>query len=175
MEKTRTKLLCLMAGFTLGHLLIATNPLKAQGDCKVVLDAEFKVLNTPTHAYGTVNIVGRTVTTEMIYAAGAVYGMIDGKWSPSGTTKDIEQLMQKNLLNSKITCRHLKDEPVNGEMAAVYSTHEDRPKGAVDSQVWISRAKGLPLRQEIDIDIGGSGGKSHNSMRYEYANVKPPM
>jgi hypothetical protein len=45
----------------------------------------------------------------------------------------------------------------------------------VDSQIWISRAKGLPLRQDMDIDVGGKNGKSHSSSRYEYGDVKPPM
>ena len=175
METTPIRLLYIMVGFTLGHLLMGASPLSAQGDCKVVLDAESEVLNTPTHAYATTNIVGRTTTTEMIYAAGAVYVKIDGKWSPGGTTKDLEQLTEKNRQNTKVTCRYLKDEPVSGEMAAVYSTHEEPQKGTLDSQIWISKAKGLPLRQEIDIDVGGSGGKSHNSMRFEYGNVKPPM
>ena len=172
METTPIRLLYIMVGFTLGHLLMGASPLSAQGDCKVVLDAESKVLNTPTHAYATTNIVGRTTTTEMIYAAGVVYVKIDGKWSPGGTTKDMEQLSQKKPQNSNATCRYLKDELVNGEMAAVYSLND---KGLVDSQIWISRAKGLPLRQEDDIDLGVGKGKSHNSTRYEYGNIKPPM
>jgi hypothetical protein len=60
-------------------------------------------------------------------------------------------------------------------MAAVYSTHDVSSKGVVDSQIWISRAKGLPLRQDMDIDVGGKNGKSHSSSRYEYGDVKPPM
>jgi hypothetical protein len=32
----------------------------------------------------------------------------------------------------------------------------------------------LPLRSEIDMDVGGSMGKSHRSSRYEYSNVQPP-
>ena len=69
-------------------------------------------------------------------------------------------------------CRYLKDELVAGEMAAVYSL---KNKGKVDSQIWISKAKGLPLRQEDDVDLGAGKGKSHNSTRYEYGNIKPPM
>jgi hypothetical protein len=109
----------------------------------------------------------------MIYAAGVVYYKGDGKWQSFGTLKDMEELAQKNRQNTKATCRYLKDEAVNGEMAAVYSAHEESPKGKVDTQIWISKAQGLPLRQEIDIDVGG--GKSLNSTRYEYGNIKPPM
>ena len=42
---------------------------------------------------------------------------------------------------------------------------------ASDSTTWISKAKGLPLHSDIDME----GGKSHISTRYEYGNVKPPM
>ena len=41
--------------------------------------------------------------------------------------------------------------------------------------MWISKATGLPLREEMDTDTGGVIGKSHRSMRYEYSDVKPPM
>ena len=172
METTRKTPLYLMVGFTFGHLLISAAPLAAQGDCKPILDASRKVFNTPTHMYVIGKTGALTVTAEMIYAAGAVYMKIEGKWSPAGATKDMEQLSQKKPQNSNATCRYLKDEMVNGEMAAVYSLND---KGLVDSQIWISRAKGLPLRQEDDIDLGVGKGKSHNSTRYEYGNVKPPM
>jgi hypothetical protein len=32
----------------------------------------------------------------------------------------------------------------------------------------------VPLRTELDMDVGGSKGKSHMSMRYDYNNVHPP-
>jgi hypothetical protein len=32
----------------------------------------------------------------------------------------------------------------------------------------------VPLRTEMDIDVGGSMGKSHMSVRYDYINVHPP-
>jgi hypothetical protein len=44
----------------------------------------------------------------------------------------------------------------------------------MDVQVWISKSKGLPLRGELDVDVGGKLGKSHSSMCYEYGNVEPP-
>jgi hypothetical protein len=105
--------------------------------------------------------------------------LINGKWISSGTTKDVEQLMQKNLQNpkaSKPVCSHLKDELVNGELAGVYTSSEVVASGGkVTTQVWISKTKGLPLRQEVDIEVAGSKSKSHNSVRFEYGNIKPPI
>ena len=84
--------------------------------------------------------------------------------------QESKELAQKNQQTNKTICRSLKDEPVNGEMAAVYSVHEETPRSKSDSQIWISKAKGLLLRSEQDLCA-----KMHISTRYEYGNVKPPM
>jgi hypothetical protein len=169
MQTTRKRLLYIMVGFTFGQLLIGAKPLAAQGDCQLVFDASSKVFNTPAHLYLTMNMGGTTQTTESIYVAGAIYVKFGGKWSSSLISmQDMKEREQKNIQNNKTTCRYLHDEPVNGEMAAVYGVHSESPKS--DSQIWISKATGLPLRSEVDF-----GDKNHVSMRYEYGNVKPPM
>ena len=171
METPRKRLLYIMVGCAFGHLLIGARPLSAQDDCKLVLDAMTKVLDTPTHAYVTMNITGQPQTGESIYAGGLIYAKYDGKWSAGGTTQEMKQIAEKNRQTNKTTCRHLNDEPVNGEMTAVYSVHDVSPRSTSDSKTWISKATGLPLRSDIDMN----GGKSHISTRYEYGNVKPPM
>jgi hypothetical protein len=161
-------------GFTLGHLLIGAKPAAAQGqgDCRLVLEATSKVFDTAVHSYVTMNMGGTTQPGgEMIYVAGASYLKSGGKWSPSSISiQEMKQLVQKNVQTNKTTCRYLKDEPVNGEMAAVYSVHEETPRSTSDSRIWISRAKGLPLRSEQDLSA-----TMHISTRYEYGNVKAPM
>jgi hypothetical protein len=109
----------------------------------------------------------------MIYAAGSVYMKMNGKWTLTDSIKDLEQAVPKKGQNasSKDTCRYVKDEPVNGEMAALYSSHSETSKGKIDLQFWISKATGLPLRQESSSD----GGKAVISTRFEYGNVKPPL
>jgi hypothetical protein len=119
----------------------------------------------------TGRISGKPEAGESIYAGGVVYAKYNGKWSAGSTTQEIKAIAEKNRQTNKTTCRYLKDELVNGEMAAVYSVHEVSPKSTSDSKTWISKAKGLPLRRDVDMD----GGKSHLSTRYEYGNVKPPM
>jgi hypothetical protein len=179
MHIARTKLLYLMVGITLGHLLMGALPLAAQADCKVILDAEDKALNTSSHQYVTGTTGATKVSSELIYAAGNIYMLINGKWISSGTTKDVEQLMQKNLQNpkaSKPVCSHLKDELVNGELAGVYTSSEVVASGSmVSTQIWISKTKGLPLRQDVDVDLGTGKAKTHNSTRFEYGNIKPPI
>ena len=63
----------------------------------------------------------------------------------------------------------LRMSPLNGEMAALYNSHSETPKSKIDMQMWISKSKGLLLRQDM-----ASGGVV-NSSRYEYGNVKPPL
>ena len=171
METIRRRLLYIMVGCAFGHVLIGAAPLAAQDDCKLVLDAMTKVLDTPTHAYVTMEITGKPQTVESIYAGGLIYAKYDGKWSSGGTTQEMKQIAEKNRQTNKTTCHHLNDEPVNGEMTAVYSVHDVSPRSTSDSKTWISKSTGLPLRSDIDMN----GGKSHISTRYEYGNVKPPM
>ena len=148
-ETMRMPLLYLMMGFTVGQLLMSARPVAAQGDCQVVFGATSKIFDTPAHAYVTMNMGGTTQTAESIYVAGAMYTKADGKWSPSTMSmKEMKDLDQKNKQTNKTTCRYLKDEAVNGEVTAVYSVHEQTPRGTSDSQIWISKAKGLPLRSE---------------------------
>jgi len=160
-----------MLGFTFGLFLIGSQPLRAQDDCKVVLDAMTKLIDTPTHAYVTMDLAGKSQTGESIYAGGLIYAKYDGKWSAGGTIKEVKEIAEKNRQTNKTTCRYLKDEQVNGEMAAVYSVHDVSPRSTSDSKSWISKANGLPLRSDVDLQ----GGKSHISTHYEYGNVKPPM
>lgn len=154
--------------------LIGATPLAAQGNCQAVDNAMNKIYTTPTHLYNT---MGSNIKNEIIYVGGAIYDNVRGKWAKSGLT--LQQLMkmeEDNRRNSKYTCSYLRDEAVNGETAALYSTHAERSNPAVksDGQIWISKTKGLPLRQEEDIDAG-SGTRMHHSTRYEYANVQPPL
>ncbi len=172
METTRKRMFYTMTGFTFALVLIGVKPLAAQGDCKVFYGATSKVFDTPAHSYVTTNIGGSNQTVELIYAAGAVYTKLNGKWDRSSMSmQEMKELDQKNRRDNKVTCKYLEDETVNGEMAEVYSVHEETPKKSkTDSQVWISKAKGLLLRYESDL-----GEKTHISTRMEYGDVKPPM
>jgi hypothetical protein len=162
METTRKILL---------YMLISAAPVVAQDDCKMVMDALTKVFETPTNAYITMDITGKSQTGESIFTGGLVYAKYDGKWSSGSTTQEMNQLTEKNRKNNKTTCRYLNDELINGEITAVYSVHEVSPKATSDSKTWISKSKGLPLRSVTDLDAG----KNHISTRYEYGNVRPPM
>jgi hypothetical protein len=167
--------LSIFVAITIAYILWGASPLTAQDDCKVLEkvtgDAFNKVHNTPTHVYTTTKINGQSFSSEIIYAAGNMYAKANGKWISAGSIKDMEQ-SEKQLLhnaNSKDTCRLLKEESVNGEVASVYNSHSETPKGTIDLQFWISKANGELLRQDT------SGNGALMSSRYEYSGVKPPL
>ncbi len=168
-------LLLLMASF-----ISTPTPARAlEGACKPVSDAMSMMAVTPTHVYTTETAAfradGKPTTSEAIYISGAVYVKVNGKWIRSVITPE-EMLQQEpgTQQNSKATCRYLHQESTNGEPADVYGMHSDAEDAKLDAQLWISRSRRLPLREELDMDIGGKLGKSHRSMRYEYGNVQPP-
>jgi hypothetical protein len=134
-------------------------------------------MSTSSHTYTTTNIGGKDQTVEVIFLPDVVYTRLNGgKWSNERMTpQDLAEMRKPKAQDDKATCKYLKDEPVNGEMAVVYSAHDISSKGVTDIQIWISKAKGLALREDVDIDVGGKGGKSHMSMRFEYGSVKPPI
>ncbi len=112
---------------------------------------------------------------EIIRIGGAMYVTIKGKWEKSPLSEaQMRAQEEKNWKTAKnVSCKYLRDESVNGQSAAVYNMHSETENTKADTQIWISKSKGLILRQEEDVDIG-HGDKSHYSTRYEYNNVQTP-
>lgn len=147
----------------------------ADAACQPIFDAATKIFAVPTHAYTSQALPGgKSRTAEVIYFNNAIYATANGKWIHSKmTAQDMLKQEQKNIRDSKTSCRHVRDELVNGDLAALYMAHSDNDGIKSDAQTWISKSKGLPLKTEEDIDTGG-GDKRHMSIRYEYSNVRPP-
>ncbi|MEO8779770.1 MAG: hypothetical protein ABI389_13995 [Rhodanobacter sp.] len=115
-------------------------------------------------------------SSEVIATANAMYVKIATNWQsrPFNPQQQAEEMRQA-LKTATITCQHLRDETVAGESVAVYDTHDKQESGSiVDSRIWVSKARGLPVKQTIDMDVGGKGGKSHTEVRVDYANVQAP-
>ena len=175
MKIIRTRFFSVASPVALACLLAAVSPLAAQDQCKVVekvvANAFTQIHTVPTHVYTTTKINGQSFSSEIIYAGGSVYIKMNGKWTLAGSIKDMDGMENKDPhpANSKNTCRYVKDEPVNGEMAAVYMSHSDTPKGTIDLQLWVSKSNGRMLRQDT------STSEAVMSSRYDYNNVKAPM
>jgi hypothetical protein len=150
---------------------------RAQSECKVAFEANDKLTTTPHHGFTTrsrVSKADKPEPMEDIFVGGVYYTQYRGKWVKSPmTAEDRKKQQEENRKTAKNTsCRHLRDELVNGEAAAVYKVHSETEDSKVDSQIWISNAKGLILREEADLDA--SGDKMHMVTRFEYSNVTAP-
>ena len=172
----RIDLICLTA------FLTAAPAFSADGGCTVPFDSAKKIVTTPAHGYSTLTSSDRPNqphVTEIIYTGGmngTIFVKSGGRWvrSPLTPAQYLKQ-EDENIRDAKTSCRYLRDESVNGEAAAVYSVHSDNGGIIGDGTVWISKARGLTLKEEMDMDTGGGpSGKSHSSERFDYSNVRPP-
>jgi hypothetical protein len=144
--------------------------------CQALDDASKKQLTIPYRMSGTSNIgTGSATTIESVVVDGILYTLVNGQWvsmalppvrpkvnDADGANKNLKQL-----------CHHVRDEPFDGEDAAVYSIHSETPPGNFDQLMWISVSRGLPLRMDMDF-TSKNGDKSHSSIRYDYNNVQKP-
>lgn len=72
-------------------------------------------------------------------------------------------------------CSLVRSELIGAEPATLYKVHTQTPDDTIDTQIWISKLRGLPLKQINDMDVGGGArGKSHSEIRYEYSGVSAP-
>jgi hypothetical protein len=172
-----TRFRCLFVLVGVAALATTLGLQAAPGDdpaSKVVLDAMAKLNQTPHHEYMTTTgeaAAGGTREIELIGTGDANYVKIHDKWTLSPMTpKMMAEQEKENIRNAKVyRCQYERDETVNGEAAAVYKAHSESEAGNSDAEVWISKSRGLPLRETID-----SNGTSHMSVRFDYANVQAP-
>ncbi len=119
---------------------------------------------------------GKKATGEMITINGERYVMLNGKWMKSRmTVAATREQEEENIKNAKVlSCKRAGDDSVSGEAATVYTEHSENEDSKSDGKIWISKSRGVILKEEIDLDIGDPG-KEHISLRYEYGNVKAPV
>jgi len=167
------KLFCL----PIAALLAAAPPVKAASSCDPVIAASMKVLQVPSHLYMAQTAVftgGKAKNAESIYLNGVNYTKLDHGWLKSPvSTKELAEMRKESDQNIG-TCSVVRDEAVGGEPATLYKVHRQTPDDTVDTQIWVSKLRGLPLKQIDDMDVGGARGKSHTEVRYEYSNVTAP-
>ncbi|MBS0431789.1 MAG: hypothetical protein JSS21_05225 [Proteobacteria bacterium] len=156
----------------------AGNAHAADPACKPVFDAMVKMAGTPNHQYLSESAAYRAApgSGEIITTSSAMYVKVSGAWHKDVYNPQQQMAEMREAATSKpMTCTHLRDEAVAGEPTALYATTEKQDDGdTVDSQLWISKSRGLPVRQTIDVDVGGKAGKSHSELRIDYKNVQAP-
>ena len=145
--------------------------------CKPVLDANHKTLDTANHMYtDTAGANGKKTAGEMITVSGDRYVLVGGKWSKSRmTVAATKEQEEENIKNAKVlSCKRTGDDTVGGEAATIYTEHSENEDSKSDGKIWISKSRGVILKEELDLDIG-EASKEHITVRYEYGNVKAPV
>jgi outer membrane lipoprotein-sorting protein len=146
--------------------------------CRPVFDAITRLVRTPNHQYLTQSsdAPGSTPQSgEMIFTGKATYILHDGRWQTSAVTpEETLKLDEENRKNSKTSCHAVRNESVEGVGAKVYTLHSESKFGQSEGQIWISKARALPLRQKIDLALEGAVGKSHVETRFVYSGIEAP-
>ncbi|MBZ5688058.1 MAG: hypothetical protein LAP86_23840 [Acidobacteriia bacterium] len=153
-------------------------PARAADSCQPVFDALQKLVTTPSHSYTTSTAAkgGSPRTAETIMVRGQKYIRVNGKWMDARvTTQEVMEQEKEKEKSGKSSCQLVRSESVKGESASLYHLQRETEDFKEDSQIWISTARGVPLREEQDIEMGASIGKRHNSAHFEYTNIHPPM
>ena len=110
-----------------------------------------------------------------ITAGGVNYLQIDNVWKVSPLTPQENQARsEQNLRNAKsYVCQSLPDSSIDGVTVANYRTLTETEDAVVESKISISKASGLAVQVENDLNAGGIK-KSHYTTRYSYDGVHAP-
>ncbi len=141
---------------------------------KLVLGALAKLNETPHHQHSSTTVAGAAGAAqegEIISTGGIVYFTFHGKWKASSMTPKMwADQEQENIRNATVlTCTYELDEAVNGEATAVYKEHNESDVGTADAEIWISKTRGLPIREVIDLN-----GTRHMVVTIDYDNIQAP-
>jgi hypothetical protein len=143
-------------------------------ECQPMLAAGEKQFTVPSHAVMSTTGTGPApMTNELINIDGATYVKVMGHWMKSPVSSaDLTRQARAKMAGGKTSCTQQPDESIGGVAANVYSSHTEHEQGATDTQVWVAKSTGLPLKSEIENTTGAK--KSHISVTYDYENVKAP-
>ncbi|HKV51054.1 MAG TPA: hypothetical protein VJO52_07640 [Gemmatimonadaceae bacterium] len=168
-----------LLGLAAGAVVLAAPAMRAQS-CATVHAVSVKMETTPYHLYfvDSAKAVaaengGKPMVGESITVGGKMYLLNHGKWVKSPISLAEMNAERDKHDWTKDTCTHLRDESVNGEAASVWRSHVVTEMSTVDTDMWISKSRGLVLKANSVMDLG-AGDKNHTSARYDYSNVKAP-
>ena len=152
-----------MLFFPFAALLAGALPACAASGCDAVIAATLKALHVPAHLYMTETAGfnrGKTTNAETIYLNGTMYTSLNGVWRKSPMTLQELADARKDSAKDLGTCSMVHDELVGVEPATLYKVHKQTPDDTIDTQIWVSKLRGLPLKQINDIDVGaGPAGR----------------
>jgi hypothetical protein len=145
--------------------------------CQAVLQAVLKQTAAPVHQKVTIESAaapGKPMQNEMIRLGDTLYLQARGQWMarPYDAAKAAEDARQA-MTKGEHSCTRVRSEAVDGQPAELYSVKGRTATGGSDSQIWISTASGLPLRQTVAMLEQGTVKLKHE-VRSDYTNVRAP-
>jgi hypothetical protein len=168
-----------LAALAVAAALVAS-ALPAHADaaaCQAVIAAVIKQADVPVRQKITIESAaapGKPIQSEVIHVGDTLYMQVRGQWTarPYDRRKVTEDTRQA-MLKAEHSCTRLRSEAVDGQAAELYSVQSKSVTGNTDSQIWLSSATGLPLRQHtVVLDQGTT--KMQHDVRFDYANVQAP-
>jgi hypothetical protein len=142
----------------------------ASSQCEPVLGSLQRVDTVPNHSFSDWTVGATRSSEEAVFVAGSHYIKTGGRWSRQAL--HIRLRSNEEIAESKNKCQLVRSEVVAGQDAFLYSM---QPIGTEipfnNFLVWISKASGLPLREEITIDTPMS---TSMVTTWEYENVTVP-
>ena len=145
--------------------------------CQAVLQAAIKQAAVPVHQKITVESAaapGKPMQNEMIRLGDTLYMQARGQWMarPYDAAKAADDARQA-MTRGEHSCTRVRSEAVDGQPAELYRVQSKTATGGSDTQIWISTASGLPLRQTVAMLEQGTVKLKHE-VRSDYANVRAP-
>ena len=154
--------------------LVTVGALAAHADesaCQAMLAAKIKLAGVSSHQIMTFASGGKIDSQADVVIAGNRMWMRNGSAAPwQAQPFDAEKNAGDLKAATLHDCRHVRDEAVGGEAAAVFVS-----KGGADAyshtstELWVSKSRGLPLRQTVD----NLDDKSTLTILFDYKDVKP--
>lgn len=145
--------------------------------CQAVLQAVLKQTAAPVHQKVTIETAAapdKPMQNEMIRLGDTFYMQVRGQWMarPYDAAKAADDARQA-MTKGEHSCTRVRNEAVDGQPAELYRVQSKTATGGSDSQIWISTASGLPLRQTVAMMEQGTVKLKHE-VRSNYANVRAP-
>lgn len=164
----------------LASTLLGAAPANADAaDCASANKATLALEQIPNHQYVTstdADSKGTATAMEIITLTDAKYMGSGGNWTKLSfnSQQAVREEQEKIDKAKQRTCRFLRDESIRGDATAVYSVHDETSGARSDTQIWVAKRNGLPVKLETDIYFNGTQSKTHISDRIELDNVKAP-
>ena len=153
----------------------AVPALSQDASCDAVVGTFARLAQTPNHQFTEQRGRSGAGRTESITTGTTRYIWTEGKWTSQPFSPAAEIMEEAARAKSeKSTCRWIRDENIEGVAASLYSVQTKADYGSSDTKLWIAKVNGLPVREEIKLDLAKVPGKTRIEVRFVYAGVAPP-